>query len=144
MGTDAFGNSIWQLSVGWAPGFGAVWIWNDYHHKSSGNRTDVPVTAKKEANLVWSEYRRIKHRLVILLFGWLPFGLILGAGLPVMFGTFTPSYVLATAYVIYTAFTFLQYGLYPCPNCGTTYRCRQLYRRTCPHCGVEIDKPSSV
>ena len=88
---------------------------------------------------MWSEYRRIKHRLLILLFGWIPFVVFAGQALPRMFGTFVPSYVLATAYTLTTAYTFLQYALYPCPKCGTTYRMRQIFLRTCPHCGVEIN-----
>jgi hypothetical protein len=88
---------------------------------------------------MWKEYRRIKLRLLILLFGWMPFGLLIGAALPVIFGSYEPTYVMAVVYVILMAYTALQYGLYPCPNCGTTYRGRQLYRRTCPQCGIPIN-----
>jgi predicted RNA-binding Zn-ribbon protein involved in translation (DUF1610 family) len=91
---------------------------------------------------MWKEYRRIKHRLLILLFGWVPFGMLLGIGLPRIFGTFVPSYVLAFAYVIVLAYTFLQYGLYPCPNCGSRYMNRQLFHSTCGQCGIQINRNS--
>jgi hypothetical protein len=88
---------------------------------------------------MWSEYRRIKHRFLFLLLGWFPFAIVMGKGLPPIIGTDVPSVVLIIAYMLFIAFMFLQYLLYPCPNCGTSYRGWQLYRRTCPHCGVEID-----
>src|SRR5579872_3346618 len=99
----------------------------------------MPTAAMKEDNQMWSEYRRIKHRLLILLLGWISFGMLLGTGLPVIFGTFVPSYVLAVAYTIFMAYTFLRYGLYPCPNCRRAYRGAQLYRQTCLRCGVPIN-----
>jgi hypothetical protein len=93
----------------------------------------------KEAIPVWSEYRRIKRRLLILLLGWFPFVILVGMGLGRILGTFVPSYVLTAAYMVFLAFTYLQWGLYACPNCGTSYRGRQMYRRTCPQCGLAIN-----
>lgn len=88
----------------------------------------------------WTEYRRTKRRLIYLIIGWVPFGILLGEAVPAIFGTYTPSYVLAMIYVLILAFTALQYGLSACPNCGVSYRGRQFYRSTCPKCGVPINK----
>ena len=89
---------------------------------------------------MWAEYRRIKVRLLVLLFGWTPFGVLLGAGLPVIFGSYVPSYALAIAYALVLAYTFLQYMLYACPNCGHSFRGKQLRKKACPNCGIEINK----
>jgi hypothetical protein len=89
---------------------------------------------------MWNDYRRIKHRLLILIFGWMPFGLLCVAALPIIFGTYVPSYALAIAYMVLMAYTLLQYQLYPCPNCGHSFRGRQLYRRTCSHCSIPINQ----
>ena len=89
---------------------------------------------------MWNEYRHIKLMLLILTFGWIPFGIILGGVLPLLFRSYVPSYVLAVTYMIIFAYIALRFGLYPCPNCGASYLGRQLYRRTCPKCGVAINK----
>lgn len=89
---------------------------------------------------MWSEYRRIKLRLLVLLLGWIPFGVLLGAGLPKIFHSYTPSYVLAAVYVVLMAYTFLQFGLYPCPNCGMSFKCWQLFGQSCPNCGLAINR----
>jgi uncharacterized membrane protein YfcA len=89
---------------------------------------------------MWKKYRSIKLRLLVLLFGWIPFGLILGAALPAMFGSYVPSYALGLAYLLVLAYTFLQYALYPCPNCGASYRAKQLFRQECPRCAVPINR----
>jgi len=91
---------------------------------------------------MWSEYRHIKLKLLILLFGWIPFGIILGAMLPLLFHSYVPSYALAVSYIVLLAYTALRYALYPCPNCGLSLRGRQFYRRTCPRCGTPINKGS--
>jgi predicted RNA-binding Zn-ribbon protein involved in translation (DUF1610 family) len=89
---------------------------------------------------MWGKYRGIKLRLLVLLVGWIPFGLILGAALPAMFGSYVPSYALGVVYLLSLAYTFLQYALYPCPNCGASYRAKQLYQQKCPRCGVPINR----
>jgi hypothetical protein len=88
---------------------------------------------------MWNEYRRIKLRLLVLLIGWVPFGVLCGAGLPFIFGTYVPSYALAAAYMLFTAYSFLKYELYPCPNCGSSLRGRQLFQKVCSNCCVEIN-----
>lgn len=88
----------------------------------------------------WKDYRRIKLRLIVLLMGWVPFGVIIGALLPKVLHTYTPTYVLAIAYTLAIGYTWLQYGFYPCPKCGLTLRGRQLYCSTCPKCGNPINK----
>ena len=87
----------------------------------------------------WSDYKRLKVRLIALLVCWLPFGALFGVLLPAVLHTFTITYGLAAAYALYTGFVWLQYALYSCPNCGIVYRGRQLWHRTCPKCGIEIN-----
>jgi hypothetical protein len=77
--------------------------------------------------------------LIILLLCWIPFGAVIGILLPSIFHTFTITYMLAVAYTLYTGYVWLQYGFYSCPNCGLNYRGRQLWRRTCPKCSIEIN-----
>ena len=92
--------------------------------------------------LDWKGYRKIKHRLIVLLAGWIPFGIVDGGLLPLILHSYTASYVIALVYMIWTAVTWLQYGFYPCPSCGRTLRGAQLYRRTCPKCRVRINPPA--
>ncbi len=93
---------------------------------------------------MWTEYRRIKHRLLILIFGWMPFGLLCIVALPVIFGTQMPGTALVIAYMVFLAYTLLQFQLYPCPNCGHSFRGRQLYRRNCPKCGIPINESTVI
>jgi hypothetical protein len=88
----------------------------------------------------WKEYRRIKRRLIVLLVGWIPFGVIIGAVLPVVLHTYTPSYILAIVYMLTIGYTWLQYGFYTCPRCGLILRGRQFYRANCPQCDTPINK----
>ena len=88
----------------------------------------------------WSDYRKVKHRLVALLAMWIPFGMLIGILLPIASHIFTITYVSAIIYALYGGFTWLQYSLFPCPKCGNSYRGKQLWRRTCPNCGIEINK----
>ena len=90
-------------------------------------------------NLMWGEYRRIKLRLIVMVLGWMPFGMLLMSTVPKIFSTYVPCYVLALAYVVVMAYTMLMYMGYPCPNCGTSFRGRQLYRRICPQCSTPIN-----
>jgi len=87
----------------------------------------------------WHGYRVIKTRLIVLLIGWIPFGTLLGIGSPVIFGSYKPAYFFALAYVLFMAYTWLMYGLYPCPTCGNALRGRQLYSSTCRNCGAPIN-----
>lgn len=88
---------------------------------------------------MWKEYRRIKKLVLILVFGWLPFGFVLGQIVPQIFGTFVPAYALAMAYVLFLFITWLRYCLYLCPRCGTSFRGRQIYRKNCLKCGLPIN-----
>jgi hypothetical protein len=88
---------------------------------------------------VWADYRNLKLRLLVLLVGWVPFGVLCGAAIPVIFGTYVPSYALALAYMLFAAYTWLMYVAYPCPKCGKSLRGRQLFWKTCKHCGLEIN-----
>jgi hypothetical protein len=87
----------------------------------------------------WLGFRKTKHRLVVLLLLWVPFGVIDGGLLPLLFHSYMPSYIVALAYMIWTGITWLQYGFYPCPSCGRALRGAQIYRRTCPTCRTEIN-----
>ena len=93
---------------------------------------------------MWGEYRRIKHRLLILIAGWIPFGVLCVVAIPGIFGTYVPCYALAITYMVLMAYTLLQYQLYPCPNCGATFRGCQIYRRTCPKCGIPINESTVI
>ncbi|MGB6305168.1 MAG: hypothetical protein WBF45_15590, partial [Acidobacteriaceae bacterium] len=87
----------------------------------------------------WSDYKRTKHCLIALLIFWIPFGALTGVLLPAILHTFIVTYILALVYVLFTGYAWLQYAFFPCPNCDIPYRGRQLWRRTCPKCGVEIN-----
>jgi hypothetical protein len=91
----------------------------------------------------WQDYRKVKLRLIVLLIGWIPFGILMGALVPVVLHSYAPSYVAAVVYVLFIGFSWLQYGLYPCPICGSSYRGRQLYREACPKCGTPINQSSA-
>ena len=93
---------------------------------------------------MWVEYRRIKLRLLVLLFGWLPFCLLAIVALPLIFLTELLGTVAVIVYMLVLAYTALQYALYPCPQCGGSLKGRQLYRETCPHCGTPINRPASL
>jgi hypothetical protein len=92
--------------------------------------------------LVWSEYRRIKLRLLIMVIGWLPFMILVVVAVPNIFGTYTPSFALALTYMVAMAYTLLMYLGYSCPNCGTSYKGRQLFHQTCHKCGLPINRPA--
>ena len=89
---------------------------------------------------IWADYRHLKLRFLVLLIGWLPFGVVCGAAIPAIFGTYVPSYALALAYALFLLYTWLMYLCYPCPNCGKSLWGRQLFSKACKHCGLEINK----
>ncbi len=62
----------------------------------------------------WHEYRVLKMRLIVMFLGWIPFGVTLGIGSPVIFGSYKPAFFLALAYMIFFAYTWFMYGFYPC------------------------------
>ncbi len=103
-----------------------------------GNRAEM-LTNEQSLGVDWSDYKRVKFRLILLLVCWIPFGAVIGILLPAVLDTFTITYGLAVVYALYTGFVWLQYGFYSCPNCGVAYCGRQLWRRTCPKCGIEIN-----
>src|ERR1700732_941506 len=90
-------------------------------------------------SIEWHGYRVLKTRLLILLVGWIPFGALLGIGSPIIFGSYKPAYAFALAYILFTAYTWLTYGFYPCPNCGNSLSGRQLFGSKCKHCGTPIN-----
>jgi hypothetical protein len=107
---------------------------------------------QNDAPQMWREYRRIKLRLVVLISGWFPFG-ILVFGMSSLadslceFGLIKFSFVLgiinlvmAVFYMAFGMVTLFQYQGYRCPNCDVSFRGRQLYRRTCPGCGIPINR----
>jgi hypothetical protein len=119
----------------WSEG---IWLrWND-PDKGRGDRPEM-LTNEQASGVDWSAYKQLKVRLIGLLACWIPFGALIGVLLPAILHTFTITYGLAAAYALYTGFVWLQYGFYSCPNCGLAYRGRQLWRRTCPKCGIEIN-----
>jgi hypothetical protein len=101
---------------------------------------------------MWKEYRRIKQRLILLILGWFPFGILVFGisslsdwlckfGL-IKFGFVLGIFnlVLGISYMVFAMVTWLQYISYRCPSCDVSFRGRQLYRRTCPECGIPINK----
>ena len=118
--------------------FEGVWLrWYD-PDKGRGDRAEM-LTNEQSLGIDWSDYKRVKFRLIALVGCWIPFGAVIGILLPAVLHTFTITYGLAAAYALYTGFVWLQYVFYSCPNCGVVYRGRQLLRRTCPKCGTEIN-----
>lgn len=87
----------------------------------------------------WKDYRKIKLRLIVLLCGCIPFGLLLTDVLPDVMGGYAPSCLLGGCYICFTGFSWLQYRSYPCFYCRRPYRGEQLYRKRCSHCGVLIN-----
>ena len=88
---------------------------------------------------MWRGYRRIKLRLIILVLGWMPFGILL-LEISSLNRRLEPITFLMIAYLVYMFVTMLQYLSYRCPNCDVSLFGRQLYRRTCPGCGILINK----
>jgi hypothetical protein len=89
---------------------------------------------------VWVNYRHLKLRFLVLLIGWVPFGVLCGVAIPAIFGSYVPCYALALAYALFMAYTWLMYLGYPCPNCGRSLAGRQLFWKKCKSCGLEINK----
>jgi len=94
---------------------------------------------QNEAPKMWSGYRRIKLRLIILALGWMPFGVLL-LEISSLNRRLESITFLMIAYWVYLIVTMLQYLSYRCPNCDVSLFGRQLYRRTCPGCGILINK----
>jgi hypothetical protein len=92
----------------------------------------------------WQDYRKVKLRLIVLLVDWIPFGILMGALVPVILHSYTPSYVGAVIYMLVIGFNWLRCGFYPCPVCGTSYRGSQLYRKTCAKCGTPINQSPAL
>jgi hypothetical protein len=88
----------------------------------------------------WVQYKKVKGRLIALLLGWLPFGVLIGWPLPLLLRTFVPTYVLALLYALALGYSWLTYAFFSCPVCGQALRGRQLYRSTCPKCGTPINR----
>jgi predicted RNA-binding Zn-ribbon protein involved in translation (DUF1610 family) len=88
----------------------------------------------------WAKYKTKKIRFIALLSGWLPFGVLIGWPLPLLLGNFILTYILAAVYALGSLYSWLTYAFFPCPNCGQSLRGRQLYRSTCPNCGILINK----
>jgi|SRR5271157_5331277 len=84
------------------------------------------------------EYRRLKKVLLVLVFGWVPFGLLIGYVLPALSGTYVATYIAAGLYGVALMVSWLRYAFYSCPNCGTSLRGSQLYRKSCRKCGVKL------
>jgi hypothetical protein len=117
-----------------------LWLRVDNDNGSKNDGAAMLANATKADRYDWQGYRKVKLRLIVLLAGWIPFGIFIGALLPIVLHTYTPSYVLGIAYMLFVGFTWLEYGFYPCPECGTSYHGRQLYRKTCPKCGILINR----
>jgi len=88
----------------------------------------------------WKEYRRLKMILLTLICGWVPFGLLIGYVLPLLSGTYIATYVAAAMYGVALMVSWLRYAFYSCPNCGTSLRGSQLYRKKCRECGEIINR----
>ena len=98
------------------------------------------INSHHEPSSEWNHYRQVKLRLIVLLLGWIPFGVLIGGPLPVVLHDYRPTYVLAIVYMLVIGWTWLQYGFYPCPGCGSALRGQQFYRKTCPTCSTVINR----
>jgi hypothetical protein len=114
-------------------------ICTDNHYRRRYDGAEMLTSATMANKIDWQGYRKAKLRLIVLLVGWIPFGIFVGALLPIILHTYTASYVLAVAYMLLVGWSWLEYGFYPCPECGISYRGPQLYRKTCPKCGAIIN-----
>jgi hypothetical protein len=94
---------------------------------------------QNEAPPKWREYRRIKLRLIILALGWMPFVVVV-LEVSTLNRRLEPITILMFPYLLYTMYVMLRFQLYRCPNCGVSLFVLQLYRRTCPGCGIPINK----
>jgi len=94
---------------------------------------------QKETPKMWKEYRRIKLRLIILFLAWMPLGFLI-LKLSSLNHRLEPVSLLLFAYMGYIGFTLIQVMTYRCPNCDTSLFGRRLYPRTCPGCGIPINK----
>lgn len=88
----------------------------------------------------WKEYRRLKETLLVLILGWIPFGLLIGYVLPKLSGAYVATYIAAAMYGIALMISWLRYALYSCPNCGASLRGSQFYRKQCRECGEIINR----
>jgi hypothetical protein len=88
----------------------------------------------------WKEYRRLRMTLLALICGWVPFGLLIGYVLPLLFGTYIATYVAAAMYGVALMVSWLRYAFYSCPSCGTSLRGSQFYREKCRECGELINR----
>lgn len=91
----------------------------------------------------WSAYWRVKTILLMLIFGWIPFGLFIGYVLPKLAGSYRATYVAAALYGIALMISWLRYAFQSCPNCGNSFRGSQLYRKNCRICGERINPRNS-
>jgi hypothetical protein len=88
---------------------------------------------------MWREYRRFKLRLIVLALGWMPFVFVVleVSTLNRRLGSIT---VLMFPYLAYTMYALPRFELYRCPSRGVSLFFLQIYRRTCPGCGIPISK----
>lgn len=92
-----------------------------------------------EAPEMWREYQRIKLKLIILVLGWLPFGALL-LEVSSLNHVLEPVTFLLIPYMVFGTYTLLRFLLYRCPTCSVSFFGGQLHRRTCPKCGIPINK----
>jgi hypothetical protein len=92
----------------------------------------------------WGDYRRVKTILLVLVCGWVPFGVAIGYILPRLSGSYNATYIAAGLYGAALMVFWLRYVFYGCPSCGVSLRGSQLFRRKCPRCGEPINRERSV
>ena len=82
----------------------------------------------------WREYRKIRLRALLVLLGYFPCMLAVGATLIVLLH-FTAVAVVPffLAYGLLMYVTFFQFFLWKCPRCGYTYG---RFRYDCKQCGL--------
>ena len=100
--------------------------------------------AAAECQAEWKEYQWIKKALLVLIFGWVPFGLLIGYILPALSGTYFATYVAAGLYGVALMILWLRYAFYGCPHCGTSLRGSQFYGKSCRNCGEIINRKTQV
>ena len=88
----------------------------------------------------WRHYRFMKKQVIVLLIATIPFCLACGYLTPRLFGgDNTPAYGIFIVFMLYWTFAFQGYLTHACPKCGKIYNGCQIYRSTCPQCGVTIN-----
>ena len=70
-----------------------------------------------EVPQMWTKYRRVKWRLIVLALGWIPFG-VLVLEISSLSRGFEYASLFIVVYALYLFYTLVKFELIRCPNCG--------------------------